>query len=80
MDKAKYLIAKKNGKLEKFRSDEIARRISKKYSYNDQFAILMDKDTKPMEWFDYQQFRSQVKADVDLEIQNIEQSLSTNGD
>lgn len=72
MDIAKYLIAKKNGKLEKLRSDEIARRISKKYSYNDQFAILMDKDTKPSEWVAYQDFRAKVKAEVDKEFAELE--------
>ena len=72
MDKAKYLIAKKNGKLEKLRSDEIARRISKKYSYNDQFAVLMDKDTKPDEWLAYQEFRANVKAEVDREFKEFE--------
>ena len=75
MDIAKYLIAKKNGKLEKLRSDEIARRISKKYSYNDQFAVLMDKDTKPDEWIAYQEFRSKVKFEVDKEFIELE-SLS----
>lgn len=75
MDKAKYLIAKKNGKLEKLRSDEIARRISKKYSYNDQFAVLMDKDTKPSEWIAYQEFRANVKAEVDKEFKAFEEQL-----
>lgn len=72
MDKAKYLIAKKNGKLEKLRSDEIARRICAKYSYNDQFAVVMDKDTKPSEWVAYQEFRAKVKADVDKEFKEFE--------
>ena len=75
MDKSKYLIAKKNGKLEKLRSDEISRRISAKYSLNDQIAILMDKDTKPKKWNDYQAFRARVKADVDTEFAEIEATL-----
>lgn len=76
MNKAKYLIAKKNGKLEKFRSDEIARRISAKYSYNDQFAVLMDKDTKPSEWIAYQEFRAKVKAEVDREFAELEEQTN----
>lgn len=72
MDKAKYLIAKKNGKLEKLRSDEISRRISAKYSFSDQIAVLMDKDTKPSEWIAYQEFRAKVKAEVDKEFAEIE--------
>ncbi len=72
MDIAKYLIAKKNGKLEKLRSDEISRRISAKYSLNDQIAVLMDKDTKPSEWIAYQDFRAKVKEEVDKEFAEFE--------
>ena len=74
MDKEKYLIAKKNGKIEKLRSDEISRRISAKYSLNDQISVLMDKDTKPMEWYSYQEFRAKVKADVDIELAKLEET------
>ena len=73
MDKAKYLLAKKNGKLEKLRSDEVARRVCKKYSYNDQIDVLADKDTKPDEWNAYQAFRAKVKAEVDKEISALEE-------
>lgn len=76
MDKAKYLIAKKNGKLEKLRSDEIARRIIAKYSYNDQFAILMDKDTKPSQWIAYQEFRANIKEEVDREFAELEEQTN----
>ena len=72
MDKAKYLLAKKNGKLEKLRSDEISRRIATKYSLNDQIAVLMDKDMKPTEWTAYQAFRTKVKAEVDNEFLEYE--------
>ena len=72
MDIAKYLIAKKNGKLEKLRSDEISRRISAKYSLNDQIDVLMDKDTKPSEWIAYQDFRAKVKEEVDKEFAEFE--------
>ena len=72
MDKAKYLIAKKNGKLEKLRSDEIARRICAKYSYNDQIASLADRYNKPDEWNAYQAFRAKVKAEVDTEFAEFE--------
>lgn len=73
MDKAKYELAKKNGKLEKFRSDEISKRISAKYSFSNQIAILMDKDTKPDEWNAYQEFRAKVKAEVDEEFNALEE-------
>lgn len=72
MDKQKYLLAKKNGKLDKLRGDEISRRITKEYPLSTQIAILMDKDTKPTEWNEYQQFRAKVKFDVDLEMAQLE--------
>lgn len=75
MDKTKYLLAKKNGIVEKFRGDEISRRISKQYPLSSQIAILMDKETKPSEWYAYQEFRSKVKAEVDKEISEIEATL-----
>ena len=75
MNKANYLLAKKNGIVEKFRGDEISRRISQKYPLSAQIAILMDKDTKPNEWNAYQEFRAKVKAEVDKEISNIEATL-----
>ena len=72
MNKEKYLLAKKNGKIEKLRSDEIARRICARYSFNDQIAVLMDKDIKPAEWNAYQDFRAKVKLDVDKEFKEFE--------
>ena len=68
MDREKYLLAKKNGLLERFRGDEISRRIAKEYPLSAQIALLMDKDTKSEEWEIYQAFRNKVKAEVDAEI------------
>lgn len=70
--KTKYLLAKKNRQVERFRGDEISRRIAKEYPLSAQIALLMDKDEKPSEWEAYQDFRSKVKADVDNEIAQIE--------
>lgn len=66
--KQKYLIAKKNGKGDILRGEEISRRIEMKYPTSAQIALLMDKDNKPEEWKTYQEFRAKVKADVDAEI------------
>ena len=70
--KAKYLIAKKNGQVERFRGDEISRRISKAYPLSAQIDLLIDKDVKPTEWQTYQDFRANIKAEVDKEIETIE--------
>lgn len=72
MDKEKYFIAKKNGLEERFRGDEISRRIAKKYPLSAQIALLMDKDEKPEEWEQYQTFRAEIKAEVDAELEALE--------
>ena len=64
----KYLLAKANNCVDKFRGDEISRRIAKVYPLSAQIAILMDKDEKPEEWKEYQVFRERIKAEVDAEI------------
>lgn len=69
--KTKYLLAKKNGQVERFRGDEISRRIAKEYPLSAQIALLMDKDLKYSEWNEYQSFRAKVKAEVDAEINAI---------
>lgn len=71
MDREKYLIAKKNGLLDRFRGDEISRRIAKKYPLSAQIALIMDKDIKVGEYNAYQTFRAAVKADVDREIAEL---------
>lgn len=71
--KEKYLLAKKNGKEERFRGDEISRRIAEKYPLSAQIALLMDKDSKPKEWEEYQAFRAKVKSEVDEEIVEVEE-------
>lgn len=72
--KEKYVLAKKNGKEEKCRGDEISRRIGKKYPLSAQIAILMDKDIKPDKMAKYQEFRKQTIVDVDEEIASFETS------
>lgn len=75
MNKEKYLLAKKNGLVERFRGDEISRRIAKEYPLSAQIALLMDKDEKPEEWKAYQAFREKVKAEVDAEIAEFESEV-----
>lgn len=72
--KTKYLLAKKNGQAERFRGDEISRRIAKEYPFSAQIALLMDKDEKPDEWNAYQVFRASVKEAVDADIAEIEKT------
>ena len=72
MDKTKYLLAKANGLLDRFRGDEISRRIAKRYPLSAQIALLMDREEKKAEFAEYQAFREAVKAEVDAEIANLE--------
>ena len=72
IDKNKYLLAKANGLADRFRGDEISRRIAKEYPMSAQIALLMDKDSKPVEYAEYQAFREKVKAEVDAEIAVID--------
>ena len=77
--KTRFLLAKKNGQVERFRGDEISRRIAKEYPLNAQIALEMNlmKDllsgTKDhyTEWEVYEVFRESVKNEVDAEIQAI---------
>ena len=71
IEKDKYLLAKKNGLLERLRGDEISRRIAKEYPLSTQIALLMDKETKVDEWEAYQAFRNKVKIEVDIEIKSL---------
>ena len=71
IEKDKYLLAEKNGLLERYRGDEISRRIAEEYPLSAQIALLMDKDTKVDEWNAYQAFRNKIKAEVDAEIEAI---------
>ena len=74
-NKENYELAKKNGLLDRFRGDEISRRIAIKYPLSAQIALLMDKDIKPGEWEAYQEFREKVKAEVDAEMAEMEKSM-----
>ena len=68
MEKARYLIHKKNGSVERLRGEEISRLIGKKYPFSAQIALVMDKDTKPEEYAEYQKFREECKAQVDAQL------------
>ena len=74
--KERYLIAKKNGLLERFRGDEISRRIAKEYPLSAQIALVMDKDEKPEEWRAYQEYRARVKEEVDRKLAACDKECS----
>jgi hypothetical protein len=73
--KDNYILADKNGLLERLRGDEISRRIAKEYPLSAQIALLMDKDSKQTEWDEYQAFRQKVKAEVDADFAEMKKSI-----
>lgn len=76
IDRNKYILAKANGLEDRFRSDEISRRIAKKVPLSEQIAVLMDQDSKPAKYAAYQEFRRRVIDEVDAEIAVLEDELS----
>lgn len=73
--KTRYLLAKKNGQVERFRGDEVSHEISKTVPISRQIAILMDKDTEPEQFAQYQLVRTKAKQTVDAKIAAIEAEL-----
>lgn len=71
IDRDEYILARKNGLLERLRGDEISRRIAREYPLSAQIALLMDRDIKVDEWEEYQVFRNSIKAEVDIEIKAL---------
>lgn len=61
-------LAKKNGHINELYESEIIKRIRKKYSINQELAILRQRDTKPEEFAEYNAFVEQCKSEVKKEI------------
>lgn len=74
--KREYEQSKANGTLDLLRGDEISRRIRTKYPLSAQIALLMDKDIKYTEWYEYQAFRQNVKQEVDVELSALEYEIT----
>jgi hypothetical protein len=64
-----FMIAERDGQLERVKSLAIENRIREKYSISDEFAILRQRDRKPKEFAEYDAFVEQVKAEVNAEIE-----------
>ena len=61
-------LAKKNGTIAELYEAEVISRIRKKYSVNQELAILRQRDTKPEEFAEYNAFVEQCKSEVKSEI------------
>ena len=65
-----WKLAKKNGAIDEIYEREIVNRIRKKYSINQELAILRQRDTKPSEFEEYNAFVEQIKSDIREEVAN----------
>lgn len=68
-------LARKNREVnpkswEKLYESEIIRRIRKRYTVNQELAILRQRDTKPEEFAEYNTYVEQCKADIKAEMIN----------
>lgn len=61
-------LAKKNGAVAEVYEAEVINRIRKRYSVNQELAILRQRDTKPEEFTEYNAFVEQCKSEVKKEI------------
>lgn len=66
-------LARKNKNVnpkswERFYESEVIRRIRKKYTVNQEFAILRQRDTKPEEWEVYNAYCEECKRVVKTEF------------
>lgn len=67
-------LAKKNRESnpeswEKFYESEIIRRIRRRYTVNQEFAVLRQRDTKPKEFAEYNDFVEKCKKEIKEELQ-----------
>ena len=61
-------LAKANGTLDALYVDRIVELIRKRYSQNSEFAILRQRDAKPIEFAEYNMFVEECKAQAKREV------------
>lgn len=64
-------LAKKNGTFNEFYEREVVNRIRKKYSINQELAILRQRDTKPTEFEEYNTYVEECKSAVKNEVAEV---------
>lgn len=79
---SRYKIALKNRETnpeswQEFYESEIVRLIRKRYSINQELAILRQRDDKPDEYAAYNQYVEECKAEVKSEIENTRIKMET---
>ena len=72
----KIAVAIKNNRIDKTYEELVITLIRQKYSINEELAILRQRDTKPQEFAEYNQFVENIKAQLKAKIEGIRLSLA----
>ena len=64
MDEQRIELAKKNGTLQDLYAEMVNRAIRQKYSISDEVALLRQRDTKPDEFAEYNEYVELCKKQV----------------
>ena len=71
----KIAVAIKNNRIDKTYEELVITLIRQKYSINEELAILRQRDTKPQEFAEYNQFVENIKTQLKAKINEIKLSL-----
>lgn len=72
----KIAVAIKNNRIDKTYEELVITLIRQKYSINEELAILRQRDTKPQEFAEYNQFVENIKTQLKAKIEGIRLSLA----
>ena len=72
----KLTLAVKNNRIDKTYEELVITLIRQKYSINEELAILRQRDTKPQEFAEYNQFVENIKAQLKAKIEEVRLSLA----
>lgn len=72
----KIAVAIKNNRIDKTYEELVITLIRQKYSINEELAILRQRDTKPQEFAEYNQFVENIKTQLKAKIEEVRLSLA----
>ena len=72
----KLTLAIKNNRIDKTYEELVITLIRQKYSINEELAILRQRDTKPQEFAEYNQFVENIKTQLKAKIEEVRLSLA----
>ena len=72
----KLTLAIKNNRIDKTYEELVITLIRQKYSINEELAILRQRDSKPQEFAEYNQFVENIKSQLKAKIEEVRLSLA----